>query len=92
MSTPPPSTSSERLNIFKGLRFFLHGANPGMTKSSIKRLVEQGGGKVIGEIDDDKLSHVILGAQTWCVASLSSSVDNGGTATTRYWIIEWGCY
>jgi hypothetical protein len=41
-----------------------------MTKSSIKRLVEQGGGKVIGEIDDDKLSHVILGAQTWCVSPL----------------------
>ncbi|BGP12508.1 hypothetical protein JCM10213_006926 [Rhodosporidiobolus nylandii] len=58
-------SEDEQLTIFKGCRFFLHGPTKGMTKNRIRAMVQQGGGRVIEDLEDVKLSHVLLGGQIW---------------------------
>ncbi|GAA5918630.1 hypothetical protein JCM6882_007886, partial [Rhodosporidiobolus microsporus] len=53
------------LRIFKGLVFFLHGPNPGLTKNGVTKLIKQGGGKVVGDIGDVRVSHVVLSGNYW---------------------------
>ncbi|GAA5892061.1 hypothetical protein JCM6882_005683 [Rhodosporidiobolus microsporus] len=53
------------LRIFKGLYFFLHGPNPGLTRNGLAKLIQKGGGKVVDDIGDVRVSHVVLSGNYW---------------------------
>ncbi|GAA5856333.1 hypothetical protein JCM8547_000875 [Rhodosporidiobolus lusitaniae] len=65
------SDSDEQpLTFFKGSRFLVHGPHAGWTRGRISNLIESLGGKM-SDLEDEKLSHVIVGPQTWSKPDLT---------------------
>lgn len=59
-------------SIFAGCWFYLHCSHPGITKTGVRRLIEEGGGEVVDDVEHRKLTHLILNGQVWCAAFLLS--------------------
>ncbi|GAA5844997.1 hypothetical protein JCM11251_003176 [Rhodosporidiobolus azoricus] len=74
MSSDSEQSAQERTSkVFKGLHFFLHGPNPGITRGGLTRLINQGGGKVLDDVGNVKLSHVILSGNYWAKRKTASA-------------------
>ncbi|GAA6032027.1 hypothetical protein JCM8097_003394 [Rhodosporidiobolus ruineniae] len=105
MSSCSDSSAEEDTgDYFKGLYFYLHGANGGITRNGVRRLIEKGGGKIT-TLENNKLSHCILGGGIWAkqttktpdmtVKNIIATNEENRTAANedhnRVWLlpIEW---